>query len=221
MKVFFQHRSLQLTSPKIISYSYLRNVHQEFYSDTQVLLTDYDGVISLAGISCHHYLYSRSNFLSALVPHQRDVDFISGIYRSHFQNHLMVGIHYRSHDNIQDWEVVPPYDDSSNSAKKFGDGARLEDFEMVMSSLHNHFNVRSKEQIEGKLKLKFFIASNTEDAKDFLTTKFPQAISLRGGDYDRQSTEGIQFALLEWLLLSECALIINTYGSSFAVEVNV
>ena len=39
-----------------------------------------------------------------------------------------------------------------------------------------------------------------------------------GGDYGRSSTEGIHFALLEWLLLSECSIIINTYGSSFAVE---
>ena len=184
-------------------------------------MTDYDGVISLAGISCQQYLYSRSNFLSALVPHQKDEDFISDIYRTHFQKHLMVGIHFRSHDNVQDWEVVPPYDDSSNSAKKFGDGARLEDFEMVMRSLHNHFNNRNQDYVEGKTKLKFFIASNTEDAKDYLMDKFVDSISLRGGNYNRHSKEGIRFALLEWLLLSECALIINTYGSSFAVEVRI
>ena len=36
--------------------------------------------------------------------------------------------------------------------------------------------------------------------------------------YDRNSLQGILFALVEWLMLSESALLINTYGSSFAVE---
>ena len=35
---------------------------------------------------------------------------------------------------------------------------------------------------------------------------------------NRNSLQGILFALVEWLMLSECALLINTYGSSFAVE---
>ena len=35
---------------------------------------------------------------------------------------------------------------------------------------------------------------------------------------NRNSLQGILFALVEWLMLSESALLINTYGSSFAVE---
>ena len=35
---------------------------------------------------------------------------------------------------------------------------------------------------------------------------------------NRDSLQGILFALVEWLMLSESALLINTYGSSFAVE---
>ena len=197
------------------------NDRQAFYSDEEVLLTDYDGVISLAGVSCQQYLYSRSNFLSALIPHRRDIDFISSIQRNYFRTHLMVGIHFRSHDHNQDWEVVPPYDDSSQDAKKFGEGARLEDFEKVMHSIDSHFNSERIVNIGEKTKLRFFIASNTEEAKNYLMDKFVDSISLRGGDYGRHSEEGIRFALLEWLLLSECALIINTYGSSFAVEVQM
>lgn len=131
----------------------------------------------------------------------------------------MVGIHYRSHDQIQDWEVVPPYDDSSQNAKKFGDGARLEDFEEVMNSIESHFNSGRIVNVEQKTNVRFYIASNTDDAKNYFMNKFTDSISLRGGEYSRHSKEGIRFALLEWLLLSECALIINTYGSSFAVEV--
>ena len=175
----------------------------------------------MAGVSCQHYLYSRSNFLSSLVPHQKDIDFISDIQHRYFQTHLMVGVHFRSHDHVQDWEVVPPYDDTSTEAKPFGDGAGLQDFEEVMHSMEYHFNREGKNDIRGKKKLRFFIASNTDAAKDYLLEKFADAISLRGGDYNRDSNEGIRFALLEWLLLSECALIINTYGSSFAVEVRI
>ena len=40
----------------------------------------------------------------------------------------------------------------------------------------------------------------------------------RAGEYDRSSGEGIYFALIEWLLLARSSLILNTYGSSFAVE---
>lgn len=34
----------------------------------------------------------------------------------------------------------------------------------------------------------------------------------------RSSGDGIFFALLEWLILSQSSLIVNTYGSSFAME---
>lgn len=39
------------------------------------------------------------------------------------------------------------------------------------------------------------------------------------GLYSRSSKDGIILALIEWLVLAECSLILHTYGSSFAMEV--
>lgn len=181
-----------------------------------VLMTDYDAPISLMGISCQQYIYAHSNFLSSLVPNLHDAQLVADIKNEYFRSYLMVGIHYRSHDDVQDWEVVPPFDDTK-SARKFGDGATFDVFEQVMASMTSYFSNRSESGVNS---LRFFVASNLDDAKERLLQNFPNSISLRGGDYARHTREGIHFALVEWLLLSECALIINTYGSSFAVEVN-
>ena len=183
-------------------------------SDTNVLLTDYNGIVVLSGMPCQQYTYSRSSFLSGLIPNKKDAQFVKDIMDEHFARYLMIGVHYRSHDMAQDWEVVPPYDDSSSNAHKFGDGAALIDFERIMSSIKNQFDGST-----GGKTVVFFIASNSEADKDYLLSKFPDARTLRGGDYRRSSPEGIHFALLEWLLLSESALILNTYGSTFATEV--
>lgn len=182
-------------------------------SDTNVLLTDYNCIVALSGIPCQQYTYSRSSFLSGLIPNQKDAQFIRDIKDEYFARYLMIGIHYRSHDKTQDWEVVPPFDDSSNNARKFGEGADLTDFERIMSSIQKHFH-----GLTGSKTVRFFIASNSEAAKDYLLSKFQDALTLRGGNYKRSSPEGMNFALLEWLLLSESALILNTYGSTFAIE---
>eukprot|EP01042_Synura_sphagnicola_P003491 gene3491-4338_t len=38
------------------------------------------------------------------------------------------------------------------------------------------------------------------------------------GDLARDSRDGVELALIEFKVLSHCQLILNTYGSSFAVE---
>jgi hypothetical protein len=64
----------------------------------------------------------------------------------------------------------------------------------------------------------FFIASNSQDVKEYLVDMFPDnAISLLGS-LDRNTTEGMMMAVAEWFVLSECDMVINTYGSTFALE---
>ena len=108
--------------------------------------------------------------------------------------------------------------------------------------------------------VRFFVASNSPEAKRHFLSSFKETVSV-DGDYSRHSTlhlisshlsclpspltlisillhlpplisnsnsdfyrlfraspQGISFALVEWLLLSESALLLNTYGSTFAVE---
>ena len=86
-----------------------------------------------------------------------------------------------------------------------------------MRGIENHFSL--KKHVEKQNGVRFFIASNSEESKQYLLQRFPTAVSLQGGEYGRGLPEGIRFALLDWLLLSETAVLINTYGSSFAAEV--
>eukprot|EP00607_Mallomonas_marina_P005888 CAMPEP_0182440512 /NCGR_PEP_ID=MMETSP1167-20130531/87113_1 /TAXON_ID=2988 /ORGANISM="Mallomonas Sp, Strain CCMP3275" /LENGTH=92 /DNA_ID=CAMNT_0024634491 /DNA_START=640 /DNA_END=915 /DNA_ORIENTATION=- len=60
--------------------------------------------------------------------------------------------------------------------------------------------------------IRFFITSNDESVKQDLLQKFPDSISVRGetGEGGRDTREGMQTALIEFLLLSHTALIINT-----------
>ena len=124
-------------------------------------MTDYDGVLSLAGISCQQYLSSRSSFLVSLVPSVEDAKFVADIKKDYFKSYLMVGIHFRTHDSKQDWEVVPPFD-SSPSARKFGDGASTEDFVRIMSAIKANFADYTNMGIST---VRFFVASNSEKAK--------------------------------------------------------
>ena len=48
-------------------------------------------------------------------------------------------------------------------------------------------------------------------------TLFSDSLSLTG-TYSRSDPDGVYFAFIEWLILSEMSVLINTYGSTFAVE---
>jgi hypothetical protein len=61
------------------------------------------------------------------------------------------------------------------------------------------------------------VASNFPDAKTHMQHRFKDSIAIFG-DERRNSVEGVQFALLEFLLLSRTALLIHTLGSTFAEE---
>jgi hypothetical protein len=133
----------------------------------------------------------------------------------------MVGIHYRDHDQTHDWEIIPPPTSSnenqgSQKALKFGDGATIDDFVHIMSAIERHF---SHVNAEGNLitTVRFYIASNNMTIKQIFLEKFPSAITIYG-DHNRMSDEGIKLALIDWLMLSESAMIINTYGSSYSQE---
>ena len=70
----------------------------------------------------------------------------------------------------------------------------------------------------GADRLRFFIASNMPDVKRHMQRTFKDSIAIFGDD-SRSSRDGVQFALLEFILLSHTSLLIHTFGSSFAVEV--
>jgi hypothetical protein len=127
----------------------------------------------------------------------------------------MIGVHYRAHNSNYDWNVVSPFN-SNGAAVGFGDGASTADFERILHNISIAFTSIDSNGKSFPLH-RFFLASNSDEAKQYLIKKFPETVII-SGDYSRNHPDGIYFALLEWLLLSESTLLINTYGSSFAVE---
>ena len=109
-----------------------------------------------------------------------------------------------------DWSVVPPLVEGQN-AMNFGEGASFEDFKKLMTSISNNFR-----GVDGSY-VRYFIASNSDDAKRAFTAQFPESVTLFG-NLSRNAAEGIRFAFVEWLLLSDTSFVINTHGSSYAME---
>ena len=181
-------------------------------SDTQIVITAYDGVLSMEDIDCQQYIASHSHFLSNLVPIVEVRNYADNLYSEYFSSLTMVGVHYRAHDPEQDWAVVPPLLGSPVD-KVFGEGASIEDFARVMREIQSH-------RLTMGDNIRFFIASNSPEAKTTLGSQFPSAIFL-GGDHRRDVLEGMKLALVEWILLSKSALILHTYGSTFAEQASM
>lgn len=186
-----------------------------FMSDIRVVITAHDGAISLKGIQCANHLIAHSSFLSSLVPIGLISQYVRTVADNYFYDTVVIGVHYRAHNSSQDWNVVPPQF-GAKEAVAFGEGAEPSLFVDVMSGIENKFTVALP---NGKIQrsLKFFIASNSHTVKEQFMGRFPHSVAL-SGEYDRATLDGVQFALVEWLLLSKCSLIVNTYGSSFAAE---
>lgn len=133
----------------------------------------------------------------------------------------MIGIHIRDHDPLHDWEIIPPPQSSNTQdgniprALKFGDGATLTDFLTVMHQINSHFTSHTTNGVINHVR--FFVASNNIAVKEKILEQLPTSVALYG-DHDRNSVEGVKLALIDWFLLSESSLIINTYGSSFSQE---
>lgn len=188
--------------------------HHILQSEVQVLLTEYDGILTAEGVDCQTYLSEHGMFLQQLQPNAEALSFSEDIYNTYFANSVMVGVHYRAHDPTQDWAVVPPLLGDTTD-KVFGQGATVQDFVTQM-----HIIVASRQDltsVQSGRKVRFFIASNSDAAKKELATDFPDAIFL-GGEHRRDSAQGMQLALVEWLLLSRAALLLHTYGSTFAEQ---
>lgn len=186
-----------------------------FFSNTEVVMTHYDGIISLEGVQCQQYMMLHSQFLSRLVPNIEAQNFINTLRNEHFANRIMVGVHFRAHDPLQDWAVVPPFR-SGSQAELFGAGTSVQDFLEVMNGIQNAF-LYTDHNGDQRTHVRFFVASNNETEKHKFQQAVPGGVFL-SGDYRRDTEEGMQMALLEWLALSESALLVNTYGSSFAEQ---
>jgi hypothetical protein len=188
----------------------------EIKSYTNVIITNHVGLITLEGISCQQYFSMRSNFYSSLIPVPFVRESIQDIHNNYFSKHILIGIHYRAHEENFDWQVVPPRVQQTE-ANKFGQGANEQDFERLMTLIDRKFTYIDKNGQVHKT-YKFYIATNSPQSKDFFHDKFPETSVSINETLIRSSAKGSLYSLVDWLMLSKAAIIINTYGSSFATE---
>lgn len=159
---------------------------------------------------------------------------------------LLVGVHVRVFDGKHDWPVVAPQpveegrndvngdsslwvdendrDTGGTSSSQTDDGealiiqeaqtfdavAPLPLFVQVMSALLRHIPT-----------VHFFVASNYEGAKGELVGMFgahrASSIDNRGFS-NRSSVDGVKRALVDFIVLGHCALVVHGFGSSFGEE---
>ena len=175
-----------------------------FPNNIDIIMSYYDGILTLQDTPCQYYLTKRSEFLSSLIPTSEIRTVVEQIKLKYYNNKMIIGIHIRTHDPVFDWSIIPPL--NNDKAGNFGDGATVADFTRYLDQISGRFTL-----VLGTKYYRYFVASNDPQIKGQILGQYPDAISL-DGIHTRTSPEGVKFAFIEWLLLAECALIINTYG---------
>jgi hypothetical protein len=184
------------------------------WDDYSILFTDYDGRFTFEEVPCQFYYDQHSKLLRQFEP----IDEIAAVVNQvsdFFVTALPIGVHIRTFDRRYDWEIVPPL--QGTHATAFGQSATVEDFIRVMKHLETHLTYPAADASKPLPLVRFFVTSNDYLAKKEIIKHFPTALSL-SSEISRETTEGLRHALTEWLILTKCSLLLNTFGSSFAVE---
>ena len=173
------------------------------------------GTHSLRSMQCRDFLYTKSLFYKGLDPVPAVASIIrDALYRSSFsQGRVIVGIHTRAFDSGYDWAVVGPGGTGEDKSLRFDEASPLDAFVHIMGEILRYEPTTL-----------FFVASNSAIAKMELLRRFPgNSIAVHRsdpvGDREYRSTlNGMQFALAEFFLLGEAAIVVHSRGSSFARE---
>ena len=202
---------LNFSTKSIYPRQFLFPYNNELYDPTvDIILVWSLGVHAPIHLSCIDYTYIKSYFYRHLIPIEMIRRNVENIISNFFSYHTVIGIHIRIQNNKDDWNVVPPTNPFGTSSISFEDASPIEYF------IHIIENIIFKNPT-----FKFFIASNNVFVKNHLLDRFSvqNIITLQNEiSATRSSSDAIQFALIEFLLLSETALIIHSRGSSFARE---
>eukprot|EP01033_Poteriospumella_lacustris_P007662 gene7662-5509_t len=134
---------------------------------------------------------------------------------------------------MYDWPMVAMA--GATEAKRLGEDIPITHYASVMQRIFRHFGVpdspKTKEEeaeeeeptinhLPSRSRVRFFLISNDDDTKAQLLEHVPggSVFVAKLHDYSRSSVEGMQCALVDFLLMARCQLIIQTYGSSFSLE---
>ena len=142
---------------------------------------------------------AKSLFYRKLRPIDTVQKTISDIQKRYFDGHDVIGVHIRRKDHLnflkKDHRLVSPT------------GLFLEAMENIL-----HANPATK----------FFLATDDEHEENLIRRLFHNAVIVheKGGS-GRNTTKGMQDALVDWVLLSKTSRIIASYASSFSQEARV
>lgn len=124
---------------------------------TAVLFTNHTGIVALQDVPCQLYLYQRSKFYQSIIPVEALRNQVDHYRDTYFSKGLMVGVHYRVHEPMVDWDVVPNIFDTSKTVP-FGTGASMMDYANYMQKIHDRFVV---DPFTNKSDVVFFVTSNS------------------------------------------------------------
>ena len=91
------------------------------------------------------------------------------------------------------------------------------DYVVSMQSSHSeYFTNTMNAEIKNKANTKFYVASDDDEVKESLKTKYPDRIITLMDDTDRNSLEGMKFAVVDLFCLSKTRKIIGSVASSYS-----
>lgn len=86
----------------------------------------------------------------------------------------------------------------------------------IQASPLEHFTRKMDEEIHKDGNTKFYVASDDKEVKEALKALYPNRIITLMDDTDRNSLEGMKFAVLDLFCLSKTNKIIGSVGSSYS-----
>ena len=93
---------------------------------------------------------------------------------------------------------------------------RTDNVVSIQSSPLENFTNMMNAEIKKKANTKFYVASDDDEVKESLKSKYPNRIITLMDDTDRNSLEGMKFAVLDLFCLSKTNKIIGSVGSSYS-----
>lgn len=87
----------------------------------------------------------------------------------------------------------------------------------ISSSPDQGFIDAMNAEVEKRSDTRFFLASDSPEVNDCFTTLFADRIIWHQKEYSRNSSKGVQDALVDLMCLSQTQKVIGSYGSSFSV----
>ena len=93
---------------------------------------------------------------------------------------------------------------------------RTDNVVSIQSSPLEKFTSMMDAEIKKNSNTRFYVASDDDEVKKCLKTKYPDRIITLMDDPDRNSLEGMKFAVLDLFCLSKTKKILGSVGSSYS-----